>query len=426
MLSPKGEKRLFFAVGVPCLVIFSIIAWSGFLTEMVIVLAVAGMVYFAMLHGKRERRFLRATKVSVILAIVGVVPIMLMVQNPAYWGEQLYYKLDRAAIITPDDPAVAELYTHFESWRKTSDFSADPYNKNWYWANFTNLNDPESFQWAHRNVSIIDQDAPTLLDLAILIDFYVRNNTITWRADDRVYGFTDYVATPAQILAQRDYTNESNRAYDDCDGIAVVTVSLMQRYGINAFIGTGRRHWFTVVEIPGEPKLAIFNFWEGIHLYAYFNQTTRYIGQPVDMTVVDLLFDYEQGETLGYLQYFVENPAFTWALCFGIVALAFLVLRTRPRPEKAGDLTEEQRDGKVKRWLKRIQPFQRKYVGAWVFTLVQSVLLTGGFYLVNFIATNFPPYTYLSAFILIGVLVRAIDSARLYSWFKKIPKDRKD
>lgn len=421
MLSPKAERTIFFTIGIPCLVIFGIIAWSGFLTELVIVLAAAIMVYFALLHGKRDRRFLRATKVSVILALVGVVPIMVIVQNPAYWGEQLYYKLDRSAIITPNNPAVVELADNFETWRSVTDFSLDPVNENWYWASFTDLNNPDSFFWYYMNVSNVNQTSPSLLDLAVLIDFYVRNNTINWTADNEVYGFTDYVATPAQILVNRDYANASDRVYDDCDGIAVVTVSLMQRYGINAFIGTGRRHWYTVVQIPGDAELQIFNFWRGVHLYAYFNQTERYIGQPVDMTIVDLLFDYEQGETLGYLQYFVENPAITWALCFGIIAIAFLVLRTRPRPEKAGEVSEVKRGSKIK----RMQPFQKKYVGAWVFTLVLSGVLLGGFFLVNFIATNFPPYTYLVAFILIGGLVRTIDSARLFGWFKKIQKDRK-
>lgn len=129
-------------------------------------------------------------------------------------------------------------------------------------------------------------------------------------------GVLDHIPTPSEVLKNRK---------DDCDGIAVVTVSLLTRRGYEAYVAESNFHWWTYVKLSGEnlhsdidakaSSVLYLNWWEDIgEPYVIFDRASVIFKQPVWVSWVDIMteeYPYELLQDFGLplLEYNI-----TWVL----------------------------------------------------------------------------------------------------------------
>jgi hypothetical protein len=195
---------------------------------------------------RKKHKFITLNKLPIILFLW----FLFICWNPVYWPQQIYLHLDRGALITPNDPSILNLYTNFT----TSIYNHGPYNR-----------------------STIPGQLAELSDIKNYLDI-----RIPYVYDSDQYGVLDYITTPAQVLAA---------GKDDCDGMAVVCVSLLVLLNYEAYIAESDMHWWTYVKIYGETfsegvgrtyTVVYLNWWPDIgEPYVIFNQTTVIFPQPL-------------------------------------------------------------------------------------------------------------------------------------------------
>ena len=164
--------------------------------------------------------------------------------------------MNRGSLITPDAPCIATLEINWTS----SPYYNGPYDNTTIQGQLEELQDIHTFLY---NAS---------------------DSWLTYEYDFFQYpGIFDHLPTPEEVLANR---------MDDCDGIALVTVSLLVRLGYEAYVAESDSHWWTYVKIYGEDldsnvtgktyTIVYLNWWDGIgEPYMIFNQTTVIITQPL-------------------------------------------------------------------------------------------------------------------------------------------------
>ncbi|MHA1275452.1 MAG: hypothetical protein ACTSQS_18790, partial [Promethearchaeota archaeon] len=125
------------------------------------------------------------------------------------------------------------------------------------------------------------------------------------------YFSNDYVASLDEIF--KSDTDGDGLLQDDCDGITLVTCSLLIHMGYNAYISECLSHWNTIVFPEGANPKTKDGFEEGIHLYNWWGRESYYIfneteiiippGRPITLSLWELFFDGSSYEH-DYLDYF--------------------------------------------------------------------------------------------------------------------------
>jgi len=240
----RKSKRIFLYIGLPLLIFMIFIISIYYVIHLLWYLTIT--VITLLTTYRKERRYISLTKLPIILFLW----FLFICWNPVYWPQQIYLHLNRAALITPNDPCIINLYNNFT----TSAFYRGPYNRSTIQGQLNELSDIKSY---------LDTRIPYVLD------------------SDQYY-VLDYIATPAQVLAI---------GKDDCDGMAVVCVSLLIYLHYEAYIAESDMHWWTYVKIyggnltesVGQNYMVVYlNWWNGIgEPYVIFNQTTVIFPQPL-------------------------------------------------------------------------------------------------------------------------------------------------
>jgi hypothetical protein len=401
----EKEHKVFIFLGIPIWVCVGLLmAFSGY-PGIMMDLFFGAFVFLALVYGHTHHRTVYWFKFGLVLLVMNAPSFLIVNNNPAVWGEQFQRNNNMVLLITPDDEHVVELDRRFQSWLATS----PSINSSNYWENTKYSTYYDEGQIRHRiysasYVKFENMTWSTLDDLerALIIDWYVRHIIITWTPDEEVYGIRDYKATPHEILQQNVDNGWIQPAKDDCDGEAVVTVSLMRRYGLNSYIGDGKAHWFTVVEFSPEimqkyrlENVVMFNFWSTVYLWAYFNEKEYHIGQSPLFTMVDLLLMDNEEDIFGDFYTFAENYA--WALypLLAVVAIIAVLFVGFPRAYNNSDENENRqiRREKLKtRWpwavnpknpvgwllvlfyVRTGNPFRRVYRNEWFNAIIAFVL----------------------------------------------------
>ena len=248
---------------------------------------------------RKERKYIALTKVGFVMFLWFV----FMCINPIYWPSQISRRLNRGSLITPDAQCITDLNNTLFS----SPYYNPPYNRSTIQGQLDELSDIQFFLYS-----------PGAND----------DDWINYTYDFFQYpGVFDHVPTPEEVLANRQ---------DDCDGIAVVTVSLLVRLGYEAYVAESDSHWWTYVKIYGEDlnssirgktyTVVYLNWWEGIgEPYMIFNQTTVIITQPLFYSWYDQMTD---GYYIYIIQEFgwplLESPIFVAVVPFAIFLLGLL------------------------------------------------------------------------------------------------------
>ncbi len=248
---------------------------------------------------RKERKYITLTKLAFVLFLWFV----FICWNPLYWPQQINRRLNRSSLITPDAPCIAEAYNDF----LISPQYNGPY-ENTTQGQLAELNDIQEFLYPNPYTGYIQYE----------YDF------------NKYPGVFDHVPTPEEVLADRK---------DDCDGIAVVTVSLLIYLGYDAYVAESDSHWWTYVKIYNgtlDPDggithtIVYLNWWDEIgEPYLIFNQTAVILMQPLyiswwdQMTnpyyitiIQDAFFTDEFGFTLSELPYIALLPVAIFLLGF--------------------------------------------------------------------------------------------------------------
>jgi hypothetical protein len=389
----------FLLLGVPCWIITLILlVFDWFAGALFTILEIIAF-YFVLIHGRKQDRIQQLTKIGFVMALISIGGFVTLVNKPAVWGEQIARAYNLDLLITPDDENVQILKNRFDAWVATS--------PNVTWAKYASYIDNGLLKWEwytyeYKDFINLSWDALDELEQAMVIDYYIKKYIIEWTNDTFVYGVRDYKATPHQILNQNIKNGWTEPAKDDCDGIAVVTVSLMRNYGLKAYISEGKSHWFTCVvlsentmEKHGLDNPVFFDYWQSVHVWAYFDSKEFHLGQNPVMTVLDLILIEDENVFTEFYDFAERFPFLLYSL-LPIVSLILVLFIGYPRYYENAEEDEKRqlRNNKiVEKWnwsqnkhnpiswllyltyVRTGNPFRKVYLNEWINTIIGTILI---------------------------------------------------
>ena len=389
----------------------------------------------------RKKNFgIRFTRAAFFSAIACFSTVISLVENPNLWGSQMYRHVVKSDLIRPNDSRIIELEEAFTWWldNEGSDFGA---KVTYYGDNLTDISKPMEDQHYKRidyNIQVSELSSATFSDnitfteqerLAI-VDFFIRYRVIEWTSDETTQGVSDHVPLASEALSEWHYdatwrsnpSASANRAKDDCDGIAVVTVSFLRRLEANgnitshANIACGVRHWFSSIMVNETTPVLFLNHWHSVGVYGIFldNNLPLY-GQNILKTLEDGIIATEEDieEFNFYFDYIWVYYPLVVAAAFLLGALATILLGYprdyQPEDEKnrvknmMQKYANKPKIGRAFAWLFAVKirnPFARRHLFFWLNTIfIGSMLLLGISMLYFGIST--PLFTYAIMFIYI-------------------------
>lgn len=250
----EKEKKRFIYIGLPCFIFVFYV-----LLNFYILFAASYAVYCIAVVAALVRK--RHPYNSLTRAAVLMVVIFLVINYNIFHltGQFIRHSPGgRQNLLEPNHPELAGLNKTFYSWHQTN-----------YGVSFDSLNET-----THEELALKMER----------VDFWLRSRVIKWMTDSGAPYYTnDHVATLDEIFASD--TNGDGILEDDCDGIAVLTVSLLLHMGYNAFVSECMSHWHTIVFPVGSDPKTIEGFEEGIHLYNSWGRPTYYIFNQTEVIV---------------------------------------------------------------------------------------------------------------------------------------------
>jgi hypothetical protein len=252
---------------------------------------------------RRDRFSMRFFKVM----CVGIACFLIANPFPSYWQDQFIRRwgMNRCNLIQPDHPMMPEIAADFYLWHQSE-----------YGIPFSNVQD---FETQVRRV-----------------DVYIRHERFVYTLDQYNYhGYYDHLPTIDEILAT---TDSDGKWHDDCDGISLITASLLIYMGYtHTYISEVTYHYHTMVFREGDDPRTIEGYQNGISLYKgrvltendkqsyyLFNQTDLFIpgGRPVYRSVGEILVDGNVWKR-DIMEIFTgELTGFPVAVNFGLVLIA--------------------------------------------------------------------------------------------------------
>ncbi|NVM54735.1 MAG: hypothetical protein HWN66_13620 [Candidatus Helarchaeota archaeon] len=300
----RKSKKVFLIVGLPLLLFMIFITIIYHVLNSLWFITIAVVMLLAMY--RKERKYITLTKLAFVLFLWFV----FLCWNPLHWPDQIYRRMNKGSLITPNAQCIADLNITFYS---SSVFNG-PYNRSTIQGQLDMLSDIQYFLYSPN---------------------YNDDDWINYTYDFFQYpGIFDHVPTPEEVLENRQ---------DDCDGIAVVTVSLLVRLGYEAYVAESDSHWWTYVNIYGEDlnssvrgkthTVVYLNWWEEIgEPYLIFNQTAIILMQPLYVSWWDQMTESYYGELIQKyalegdenLEPLLTTPIFIVILPFALLALGLI------------------------------------------------------------------------------------------------------
>lgn len=179
---------------------------------------------------------------STKIILFGLIMYFILFSNLALLPEQLARRSfgGRERLIEPEHPKIVEFKDDFCDWhvqRFNVDFGEMP------------------------------EDAIEDLELKLYrVDYYVRTVRAEYKYDiDSGYAYYDHIPTIDEIFSS-DFDGDG-KLEDDCDGLSILTTSLLISMGYNAYISECEWHWHTLVFPDGANPREIAGFDQAIYLY---------------------------------------------------------------------------------------------------------------------------------------------------------------
>jgi hypothetical protein len=418
----KKEHKVFIILGIPIWILLIILLVFNWYPSILMSGLFLFLLILIFLGGKRDHRSIQFVKVGLIMLIIEGAGFLSLYEDPAVWGDQYKKNGDIELLITPDDEYVQLLKVKFETWLNTSpSISGKNFTK------FSTFYDDGLIQnriYSYMTKRFYNISWAELNDIerCMVIDWYVRNYIIEWTSDTTVYGLTEFKATPHEVLQQNVNNNWTSPALDDCDGEAVVTVSLMRLYGIESYIGDGRSHWFTVVKIPDDlmknysiENVIMLNFWQTVGLWSYFDEDEFHVGQSPFNTLLDIFY-MDDDETFEMFYDFTDN--YLWSLyplsfLAAVIAVLFVGFPRHYSNQEEDENREKRRQKLHKKfpwsenrknpitWILELtivrtgNPFRKVYKNEWINVIFAFVLIIIPIQVMLAFATQLTMYTFI-------------------------------
>ncbi len=302
------EKKIFIYLGIPCLifvfyVMFNFYLLFSFSYAIFFIVLCLGLI-------SKKNFYNRMIKISVIMVIIFFINFYNIFLVPSQLVRHSYG--GRQNLLEPEHPEIKKLKDKFLTWH------LETYN-----VSFDDLDDNNREE----------------LELKLMrLDYYIRNKIFEYTPDSEApYYTSEHVASLDEIFASD--MDGDGLLQDDCDGITVLTVSLLLNMNYNAFVAECSGHWNSIVFPKGCNPKTEEGFKQGIHLYnpwkrpSYyiFNQTEVIIppGRPLYLSMYELLLDDNAYWDYVYfiLGYYLDLPIFLNILIlYGIfILLGFII-----------------------------------------------------------------------------------------------------
>ncbi|MBN2150517.1 MAG: hypothetical protein JW839_03620 [Candidatus Lokiarchaeota archaeon] len=464
------QSWMFLLVGLP-LFTGLILVINGYMVVNGMIMAMTAAILFV--ATVRKKNFgIRFTRASFIAFTATFLTVGALVENPALWLSQVQRHAFKSTLIQPDSEKVQELEEAFKWWldNRSADFTS---GLTYYADDLTDTGKPMEDEFYHTfsrttyhsGLSLANFTSPayyTHLQKLLIVDYFVQNMVMDWTDDSVTWDVSDHVPVPDEALSRWHFsaewrenpTSTALQAWDDCDGIAVVTVSFLRRLmgqGLidgQAFVACGKSHWFTAVKVNDTTPFVFLNHWASVHVYGIFmGDNTVMLGQNLLSTMEEALIVDEEGrdEVIAYLEFLGLIPAeYFWlveaavivaAVLFCIIAVALLGYPRdydveREREHVRGVMDKYKNKPRVARaflWLfaaKIRNPFGRRHLFFWINVTAFSALLVGGIhaYFFGILGTALFPYATLLLYAGIFGLLLLLDRDVFVRAFKGIHK----
>ncbi len=275
----EREKKSFMLIGIPCFVFVFYMLFNFYLLFTASFLAIFITAVAALL--RRNKIYFNATKIGLLMVIFILISNYNIFALP---GQIARHSLGgRQSLLQPNHPGIRALNVSFYEWHY------DLYNES-----FNDLNETTRDE----------------LELKMMrVDHYILDYKTDWTDDSLTYGNPDYVATLDEIFASD--SNGDGVLEDDCDGITVLTASLLLYMGYNAYVAECLSHWNTIVFPEGADPTTLEGFQQGIHLYNPWGRPSYYIfnqeqvifppGRPILGSMIEIIFDAGIYEEFAYM-----------------------------------------------------------------------------------------------------------------------------
>ncbi|NMC06995.1 MAG: hypothetical protein GYA24_17385, partial [Candidatus Lokiarchaeota archaeon] len=397
---------------------------------------------------RKKNLGIRFTRASFFAFTAAFFTIGALVENPTLWPSQIERHAFKSSLIQPDSTKIQEVDEAFKWWLDHWNMSFSN-GLTYYGDNFTDVSKPLEDDYFRSYSRLITAAGLSLANFSssthftqfeklIIVDYFIQSAIMRWTADKTTWGVSDHVPVPDEALARWFFspawklnpTSASLRAWDDCDGIAVVTVSFLRRLieqgniTGQAFIASGKGHWFTAVKINNTTPVVFLNHWFEIHVYGiYMDDNTVVLGQNMLATMEDaLVVDAEALDE--YRSYLDPVMAWFWLVVVVAVVLAMLAVMLFGYPRDY-DVTSEHAHVKAIMdrhtnaskftrafiWLfvaKIGNPIGRRHLFYWINVSGVSTMLIGGMLLLyhGFLGSQLFPYATMFMYLCIfGILL---------------------
>jgi hypothetical protein len=263
------DKKVFLAVGLPIFVFLTIFYATHYFQITAFFLIILGIAFGALF--RIDRIYMRLTKIGLLTFVVYVIMFSNFLQLPNQFVRRM--PGGRQALLEPNHPKVVQFQQDFYDWHEVT-----------YGVNFS------------------DVDESTREKLAIKlyqVDNYTRKVRMKYQYDIYPpYLYYDHLPTIDEIFASD--IDGDGKLNDDCDGITILTVSLLLSMGYNAYVAEVEFHYHTKVFAVGINPKTTEGYVQAINLYSWgndpayllFNETELFVPptEPIYTSFINVLF----------------------------------------------------------------------------------------------------------------------------------------
>ena len=250
----EKDKKRFIIIGLPAFIFLFFVIFTHYVQFSVFLIIILGVAVLGLL--RKRKIWLRLTKIG----IFGIIVYFIMFNNILLLPAQIARRMPggRNALLEPNHAKIIEFRGDFETWYEGH-----------YPQNFSATSEAT---W---------EDLETKLKR---VDYYVRSVRAEYTYDIYApYFFYDHIPTIDEI-----FTSDSDgdgKLQDDCDGLSILTASLLLNYGYNAFISECEWHWHTLVFPDGADPMTEAGFKQAIYIYNSQQRQTYFIFNETDVII---------------------------------------------------------------------------------------------------------------------------------------------
>ena len=298
----QHNKKLFIFIGMPIyafLFLFFLLYYIQVSFFFMLILGILGAGIM-----RKQRKYLRLTKIAGITFLI----YTMMFYNILLLPSQVARRLpgQRKSLLEPQNDHITRLKADFLDWHEKT------YNQS-----FTTLGENNREE----------------LELKLLrIDYYIRRVRMEYTYDTNApYFYYDHLPTIDEIFESD--SDGDGKLQDDCDGMTILTVSLLLNMGYDAWMVEAEYHYYTMVFMDGEDPGTEEGYAHGISLYnskkrpAYmlFNDEKTLIppSRPLYVTIGELFTGAIMYEN--YFYGFFHGKYFSIRF-LGMIPISFILL----------------------------------------------------------------------------------------------------